>query len=278
MTNLQKEQTVQAIAAYTKAKDITKSELARIIGVSAATISNIANGKWDNIDDKLWRKVWNQVSPEHLAGLFQTGDCSSVFELCQNATENRRMIGLVGNTGMGKTTSLTAFANRRNVYYYYIDGTVSPRVFLKDLLRIMGVQFEGNLNAMLARIAEELNTMEQPLVILDECAKLSDKMILILHSLRDKTMQNCGYVLAGMPDFKNGLIKHVNRGTTGYAEFFRRINMWHELKGLSSSEILHILEQHGITEKEEQRDFKKLTRFGDLMNEINLYQSIKAAA
>lgn len=272
MTNLQKEQTVKAIDAHNKAKDITKAELARIVGVSAATISNMVNGKWDNIDSKLWRKVWSHVNPEHLSGMFETEDWNAVFSLCQSAITNKRMIGLIGNTGMGKTTGLTAFAKRPNVYYYYIDGAVSPRVFLKDLLRTMGIPFEGSLSAMIARIAEELNSLDQPLVILDECAKLSEKMILTLHSLRDRTIQNCGFVLAGMPDFKNNLIKKVNRGVTGYAEFFRRINVWHELKGLSFQEITHILEEHGITDKNTQREFKKLYRFGDLMNEINLVQ------
>jgi len=276
MTNLQKENTQTAIAAYCTAKDISKRELATRIGVSPATISNMVNGKWDNIDNRLWKQVWNYVNPEHLNGLFQTSDCNSVFDLCNNAVKNKYMIGLIGNTGMGKTTALTAYAKRKNVFYYYIDGTVTPKIFLKDMLREMGVQFEGSLNAMLARIADELNTLNEPLVILDECAKLSDKMMLALHSLRDKTMQNCGLVLGGMPDFKNNLIKHANKGTTGYAEFLRRINIWHELKGLSTAEIVYILEANGITDKDTQREYRKLNRFGDLMNEINLYKSVNA--
>ena len=186
------------------------------------------------------------------------------------------MIGLTGDTGMGKTTTLRAYANRANVFYAYIDATVNPKIFLKELLRDMAIPFEGNLNAMLSRVAEELNVIDNPLLIVDESGKLNHKMILCLHSLRDKTMGNCGIVLAGMPDFKNMLIRYKSMGTMGYSEFFRRINMWDELDGLKTDEIQYVLENNGITDKEVQREFRKLARFGDLMNEINLYKTVNS--
>src|SRR5690606_8087574 len=131
----------------------------------------IVNGKWEGIDSKMWMQVWHYVNPEHLDGVFQTRDLKSVFDMCEKARKHHLMIGLCADTGMGKTTGITAYAKRKNVYYYYIDITVTPKIFLKSLLREMGVGFEGNLNEMVQRIADELNTQETPLVIFDECAK-----------------------------------------------------------------------------------------------------------
>lgn len=276
MTNVQKQSVKDAILLYCSTKEISKRELATRIGVSAATISNILNDKWESIDDKLWMLVWNYVNPEHLDGIIETTDFKSVYQLCKSTRVNKWMSGLTGDTGLGKTTALTVVAKMKNVYYYYIDGTVTPKIFLKGLLQEMGVQFEGSLNDMLSRAADELNTQQEPLLILDECAKLSDKMMLILHSLRDKTMLNCGLVLAGMPDFKNRLMKYANKGTTGYAEFLRRVNIWQELSGLTPREIQLILEQHGISDKDEQKSFRNYKRFGDLMNEIKLYKVVSA--
>jgi DNA transposition AAA+ family ATPase len=274
MTNLQKEQTQAGIKKYLEDKDTSQNQLAYKLGISAATISHMLGGKWASIADEKWRKVWNYVNPEHLDGLFSTTDFNSVVTLCTNALKRKQMCGLSGDTGMGKTTALKAVAKGSNVHYYYVDGTVTPRVFLKDLLQEMGVPFAGGLNAMLSRIADELNTQADPLLIIDESAKLSDKMILIIHSLRDKTAGNCGIVLAGMPDFRNNLIKQVNRGTTGYAEFYRRINIWHEMNGLSGAEITAILDSYNITGKDAQREFKNLRKFGDLVNQITLHQSV----
>jgi DNA transposition AAA+ family ATPase len=275
MTNLQKEQVQKAIPNYCKAKGISANDLAKKAVVSAATISQMKNGNWESIEDKLWRKVWNVVNPE-TAGIIQTIDSKSVFELAEKARKHCLMIGLTGDTGMGKSTALKAVAMRANVFYNYIDPTVTPKVFLKGLLHDMNTPFEGSINAMLTKAAEELNTLNSPLVIIDESGKLSDAMILTLHCLRDKTILNCGMVLAGMPEFKIKLIGFVNRGKQGYSEFFRRINMWHELKGLTASEINGVLESNGITDKATQMEFKKLNRFGDLMNEIILFKEVNA--
>ncbi len=278
MTNLQKECLQKAIPAFLTAKDISANQLALKCKVSAATISNMRNGKFQDIDNALCLKVWNVVNPNILSGLHQTNDFQTVFNACESAINNRFMIGLTGDTGMGKTTACKAFAMRPNVFYVYIDATVNPKVFLKDLLRNMAVPFEGTINAMLNRVAEHLNTVTNPLLIIDECGKLNQKMILTLHSLRDKTMNNAGLLLAGMPDFKNMLIRQKTAGIMGYAEFFRRINLWQELTGLTADEITYILQSNGITEKTLQREFKKYNLFGDLMNEVTLYKTVNPTA
>jgi len=274
MTNLQKELVTKTIPRYCKAKGITIMELAVKAGVGYADVlRRMANGDGDHLHGRLWRKVWNIINPDILDGLHQTADFRKVMELCDNARTHRRMSGLTGDTGMGKSTALKAYALRPGVWYYYIDGTVSPKAFLTELLREMGVAFEGGTHDLLNRVAEELNTQENPLLIMDECGKLTNKMILCLHSLRDKTINNCGMVLAGMPSFRNGLIRHVGKGTAGYSEFFRRINLWDELTGLTSEELHYILDTEGITDKEERREYRTCYRFGDLMNKITLHKT-----
>ncbi len=278
VTNEFKLQVQASIAPFLKVKGITQKELATMLEMSDAVISNIKNSKWESIDDKVWRKVWNLVNPENAGGLYNTRDYETVINACNAARSVKYMLGITADTGMGKTTALQAYALRPHVFYYYLDSTVTPRIFLKDMLRIMGVKFEGTLNAMLNKIADELNTIASPLVILDECGKMSAKMMLLIHSLRDKTIANAGFILAGMPDFKNTLIKCVERGKTGYGEFHRRINVWSELEGLTAEEITTVLIDNGITDKDEQREFRKFTRFGDLMNEIKLYKITAQAA
>jgi len=272
MTNLpQKEQIRNAINEYCIAKGLSKNELATQAGVSSATLSNIENRKWDDINDKLWRKVWNKVSDVNAISLVRTGDYTTCEKVCASAKKNHFMIALMADTGMGKTTALNAYSIRKNVFYIVYDKTMAPKHFFIALLREMGISFEGNINEMVNRIADELNMIENPLIIIDECGKLTHTMILYLHVLRDKTIKNCGIVLAGMPYFQKNMAKFSNKGKEGFAEFNRRINLWQELKGLSRSEIEFICNSYGIDDNDTIKEMQGKKRFGDLYNEILLY-------
>ena len=273
MTNLpQKEQIREAINSYCKARGLSKSELANQLQISAATLSKVENRKWEDIDEKMWRKIWNRVQEAIAAGLFSTAAFATCHKVCAAAQKHRFMIGITADTGIGKTTALTAYAMRKNVFYVVYDKTMKPRQFFVALLREMGISFEGSINEMVDRIADELNTLASPLLIIDEAGKITHTMILYLHVLRDKTQKNCGIVLAGMPYFRSNLVKFAGKQKEGFAEFLRRVNLWQELGELTPSEIRAICEHHGITDAEAVRDLRNKKRFGDLYNAILLYQ------
>jgi DNA transposition AAA+ family ATPase len=273
MTNVQKDEIRQAINNYCTAKGLSKNEFATQAGVSGATLSKIQNGKWEDIATAIWRKLLNKVRT-YVAQVLQTADFAATVKLCNAARKNHFMIGLLADTGMGKTTSLTACANSKSTFYVAFDKTMRPKQFFAALLKEMGIAFEGNIHAMVNKVADELNEMESPLIMIDEAGKLTHTMILYLHVLRDKTIKNCGIVLAGMPYFKANLSKLSTKQKEGYAEFYRRVNLWHELEGLSRDEINQICKAYGITGDEDLREFRNKRRFGDLMNAIILHQTI----
>ncbi|MEO6456541.1 MAG: AAA family ATPase [Ginsengibacter sp.] len=279
MTNLpQKEDIRLAINNYCQLKGISKNELATQSGVSSATLSKIEHQKWEDIDDKLWRKIWNKVNENTTPDIIETKAFIECKRACEAARKNHFMIGLVADTGIGKTTALTSYSLRKNVFYVPYDKTMKPKQFFAALIREMGIAFEGSINAMVNRIADELNVLTNPLLIIDEAGKIPHTMILFLHVLRDKTIKNCGIVLGGMPYFKSNLIKFSNKEKEGYAEFLRRINMWQTLEGLSRAEINFICQEHGITDAETIREMLNKKKFGDLYNAILLHQIEKIEA
>lgn len=273
MTNLPKNEEIkEAINNYCQAKGLSQNELATHIGVSGATLSKIKSGKWDDIDEKMWRKIWNKVRDAVRPGIFRTNDFATCTKVCEAAQKHHFMIGLVGDTGLGKTTALTTYSLRKNAFYVSYDKTMKPKQFFVALLKEMGISFEGSINEMVTRIADELNTLNNPLIIIDEAGKITHTMILYLHVLRDKTIKNCGFVLGGMPYFKSNLIKFASKQKEGFAEFLRRVNLWQTLEGLSTSEITYICQQHGITDTDTIREMRGKKRFGDLFNAIVLHQ------
>ncbi len=274
MANLpQKNEIKEAIKVYKASKGLSQNKLATQIGISAATLSQIENDNWQDIKEDMWRKVWNKVSNvQQVNNLFETTDFKACFNACEAARKHHLMVGIIGDTGLGKTTALEAYSSRKNVFYVAYDKTMKPKQFFIALLREMGISFEGSINEMVNRIAEELNIISSPLVIIDEAGKITHTMILYLHVLRDKTNKNCGIALGGMPYFKSNLIKLSNKEKEGYAEFYRRINVWHTLKGLSRSEIEYICQSACITDIEIIKDMQSKKKFGELSNAILLYQ------
>ena len=201
--------------------------------------------------------------------LYQTGDLLSVFRACEATREHKLMTGLIADTGMGKTTSLRAYATQGNVFMVTVDKTMNAkRLFLK-ISRAVGVLFDGNIHDVMLKISETLNALENPLLIIDEAGKLNHVMTLYLHDLREYTKDNCGILLAGMPYFKKRLAHLSEQQKEGCSEFLRRINIWHELEGLSRKEVEHVCRSNGI-----ETDFQEYynLRFGDLMNKILLEQ------
>lgn len=268
-----KEALKEQVEDYCKKRAISRAEFARKAGVSTATLSAIDNGDFSKVSDKMARKITALIESESTeAKLFNTADFEAVVRLCETAQRYKLMIGLIGDTGTGKTTSLTAYSARPNVYRLTFEKSMNPRQFFSAMLRAMGIEFEGCVCAMIGRISEELNKREAPLLIIDEAGKMTQAVMLYLHDLREKTKKACGVVLAGMPYFKENLQKNAGRAKEGYSEFLRRVNIWHALGGLSASEAKYIALERGITDPDKAQAFSKLKRFGDLENEILLYQ------
>ncbi len=210
--------------------------------------------------------------------LYHTDDYSSVQRLCDKARSYNLMIGLIGDTGQGKTTALNAYqATNSNVFKVVVDKTMNAKRLYVHILDTLGVKFDGNIHDVMLKIAETLNAMNSPLLIVDEAGKMNHVMMLYMHDLREYTKDNCAIVLAGMPYFKSNLQRFAEKGKEGCSEFFRRINLWHTLSGLSKAEIKYICKEEGITDEERIKELSRFKRFGDLINEIMLDKVLEEA-
>lgn len=273
ITNLpEKSEIRKAVNDYCREKGISKIDLSIKSGISDSTLCNLENERWNTLSNTMLLRIWNFVTFNNVENLCATADFISTIKLCDKARKYHFMVGLTADTGMGKTTAVTAYARQKNVFYLCYDKTMNPRQFFVCLLRELSYPFDGNMNEMINRAADELNRLDNPLLIIDEAGKLNHTMILYLHVLRDKTRFNCGIVLAGMPYFKANMQHYADREKEGYAEFLRRINIWQAFGGLSGKEVEEICAKNGVTDPDRIKEFKRKKRFGDLMNEIYLYK------
>ena len=231
------ESTRAAVNEYARRKGISKADLAKRIGVSGATLSNIENLNTENISEEMWLRVWNYVRPDTWQTV-NTTNFSTVFAVCEEARSKGRMLGLVGSTGYGKTTALRAFEQgHKQVHYIACQKTMRPRQFFQKLLQQMGIYTTGNMYELVERIAAEINAQARPLVLIDEAGKLTATHMLYLHDLRNLTEGHAGLVLAGVEYFKTNLEKAVARQKEGMPEFFDRIAAWEFLGAPAKSEL-----------------------------------------
>ena len=260
----------KAVNDYCKERVLSKSSFDFRFFVSDATISSLIKEKWDTLSKDMLLRIWNYINRDNFKDLYQSSDFLGAFDACEKSRKYKFMIGITADTGMGKTTALRTNARQKNVFNVSYDKTINASQFFISLLRELAIPYTGTLNDMMNYAADKLNRLENPLLVIDEAGKLTHSMILYLQVLRDRTCTNCGIILAGMPYFKMNLQKNAEREKEGYAEFLRRINIWHAFIGLQPKEIEEICRLKGITDKERVRSLKKYRRFGDLMNEIYL--------
>lgn len=258
----------QALNLFSKKKGMSKNELANKLGVSSATLSNIENERWEKLKDEMLLKIWNEVKGSDWQ-LIETYNFQRIVESCSHSRENHRMIGVIGQTGAGKSTALKEYyLSNEQTYYVVCQKSTTSRVFFKQLLREMGVLFTGTLYEMIERISDELNKQAQPLILIDEAGKLSQTVLEHIHDLRNKTEHTTGIVMAGVEYFKNNLENAVRKNKEGMPEFYDRIAAWIELTTPKKNEIRLICEVNGITNAELIRKMQKSQTFRTLSNYI----------
>ena len=245
-------------------------------GVGSKIINAIREGNYERVPERLMNKVKTIVRTNEMQGLYKTADCIAFLNAKNDALRHKFMIGITGDTGTGKSYMSLAVSKADNVLYYNCHLKNSARVFFHDILINLKKPIWGNMSELIDRTAEAINDTENPLLIVDEADKMHREIRAAIHTLRDRTIKNMGVMLVGMPSLKNDLIKGKELGKQGFSEFYRRVNIWHELRGLSADEIKTVAYTEGIKDVSVQRDLRRFTSFGELMNEIALYKRLNS--
>jgi len=268
----------QLINNYVKKKGISKNELATYLSVSAATLSNIENERWHLIKDEMALKIYNKLAPKNW-NIACTVGFNTIIKVCDQARAGSKMVGIIGFTGAGKTTALREYNySNKNTYLVVCKKSMSPKQFFIQILKSIGVNFTGTNYDIIKRIATELNSKKNPLLIIDEAGKLSHTILLYLHDLRDYTDNNAGIILAGVDYFKKNILKAVNRNKEGMPEFYDRVSYWLEMPNATRQEIKYICEINGLTNAEQVKNACRMDNYRKVFNyvekEININEAI----
>lgn len=259
----------QLINEFTGVKKVSKNRLASKIGVSPAVLTFIDQQQQDNLSEEMLLKVINALKPSGRFSILGTSNYNSIQSICQKTQAHSLLNAIIGYTGAGKTTALyDYYRGGQNVYYIECKNSMNRRQFLHALLLEMGINYMGTVYEMVKQISDHLNSHKKPLVIIDEAGKVSTNVLLDLHDIRNATLYNAGFILAGCEYFQRDMEKAVQKEKPGYPEFHSRIVNWNVLNRPTKAEISAICKGNGVDDDEFIKDLYRLPNYRLLYNAI----------
>ncbi|MEZ4945578.1 MAG: ATP-binding protein [Cyclobacteriaceae bacterium] len=175
------------------------------------------------------------------------------------ALSRSEMVGILGQEGLGKSTSIASFHHNRalsgqNVVYVKIGQSYTINSFLNEMIfqvsgsypKIKQTRFEKvkYLSYLLT------NDNRKKIVIIDDAGKLSPRALGFFHELRDNTIYTTAFAFVGLPYFQNNLLRSKKNGVIGVAEFYRRIQTWVNVPKINKNEVFEYAKLRKLSESQ----------------------------
>ncbi len=247
---------------------ISQNKLAEQIGISAATLISVRRGEWENISESMLQKLRGHLRINDWK-IYETTNLKAITELCRDASENKKFMGLAGFTGAGKSTALRKYATKNPNTWYILGTTImTQRTFLTAILRSMGISEGQAIQDKMSIIIREMNNNTDSLLIIDDAGKLTDNILRLIQIIYDETEDNAGIIIAGTELLYEYISKGAITGKRGFRELMRRVAYWQPVYKPAKSEVAYICNEYGIKDARAVSYIQSQSNFGDIKNLI----------
>ena len=261
ITNEEKEMIRVRLGEYCEMKGSQKRAATSLVGVSPATVTQIVTGKWELINEKMWRSVAAQIGVKQTRwNIVETRNYKALSEIFADAQENALVLAVCGEAGTGKSLTAAHYgAENPNVYVLACSEYWNRKTFLRELLRVMGKNPAGDtVGDMVDDVVMELKRRENPLIILDEADKLSDQVMFFFITFYNKLEDYCGIVLMATDYLEKKVRRGLRLNKKGYKEIYSRIGRrFVAMPGLSETDISDVCRANGVEGMREIDTVKK---------------------
>ena len=238
------------LGEYCEMKGSQKRAATSLVGVSPATVTQIVTGKWELINEKMWRSIAAQIGVKQTRwNIVETRNYRALSDIFADAQENALVLAVCGEAGTGKSLTAAHYgAENPNVYVLACSEYWNRKTFLRELLRVMGKNPAGDtVGDMVDDVVMALKRCENPLIILDEADKLSDQVMFFFITFYNKLEDYCGIVLMATDYLEKKVRRGLRLNKKGYKEIYSRIGRrFVAMPGLSATDISDVCRANGV--------------------------------
>ena len=201
---------------------------ARVLGISESIYNQIIKGNVEkNLDKSVWMNVARRlnvnlrgqeawVTVETPVFIYITQQLAD----CQKESLSKILCDL---PNIGKSHTAKIYASRtKNAIYIDCSLCKSKNKLLKTIARELGLVKRGKYEDLLEDLCYYINSLESPLIILDEAGDLQYEAFLELKALWNATEENCGWYMIGATGLRAKISKSIENEKQGYEELFSR--------------------------------------------------------
>lgn len=252
MTQKDKFVVVENLERYIAQKGSQNKVATEMQSVSAATLSQMRNHKWENIADDMWRRVSSFLGIGTNEWKFaETQNSKTLLKLFADAQALSLVMAVTANAGSGKTETAKHYkADNKNVFRLSCNEYWDKKWFLKELLLKIGKESDGmTMPEMMLKVVTELKSIANPLIILDEADKLQDNVLLFFITLYNELEDHAGIMLMATHFLERRIIRGVAAQKKGYREIYSRIGLrFIELDQTSFADVKAVCEVNGVVD------------------------------
>ena len=247
----QKEQIRELLEKFVAGYESQAKAAKALRNVSPATLTQIRNNNWDNISDKMWLNVGNQIGLKKDGWqIADTFNYKAVRGYLADAQYNSRVHAIIGGASWGKDTGAKDYAREtENVYLINCSEYFNKKYFIMELLRAMSQSVDGTLPMMVERLINAINRTEKPLFIFNEADKLADPVLYFFITIYNLCEDKCAIVLMATDFLEARISKGLMLNKKGYQEIFSRLGRkFIHLRQPNLADVTAICNANGVTD------------------------------
>lgn len=209
--------------AYARVLDIHYSVLNQLLqGKTTASKGGnlLDSGSWIRVGRKL-----NVTLKESKWKFVRTSVYNEIEDNIKFCKENAKGMILVDDCGIGKTVAGKRVCTQlKNAFYIDCSQCKSKKLLIKAIARAVGIDDKGKLEDINADTKYFINTLEEPVFVMDEVGDLEHTAFLELKSYMNATVGGCGWYFMGAEGLKAKMNRGINNNKVGFAEIFSRLS------------------------------------------------------